>query len=268
MQTKKPMVLFSELKGVLSIELNRPEALNALNLECAEHISKQLQIWRKRLDSAKNHVYALVLRANETNSRSIWASGGDLKEHQTMSTKQAKLFISLMQQVALKIREFPVPTFALIDGRALGGAAELALFCDIRLATSVSSLSFPQIKLGLSTGFLGARRLVELIGVGRVAETLFLTKELSSEKALEWGLIHGLSADSAQLKKSLRSQLNHLEQLDIKALRAQKKLLLSASSVSYSKGEIKKDFSTFFALWKAEGHQRALNQFASRPRIQ
>lgn len=119
-----------------------------------------------------------------------FCAGADLKERQTMDENAVRLQIDLYRSEFLPIDRSSKPVVAAINGAALGGGLELALTCDLRVASAHARLGLPETSLGVIPGAGGTQRLPRIIGEGRAKEMILLGRQVTAEEALAWGLIH------------------------------------------------------------------------------
>ena len=164
-------------EGVLEIELDRPERMNALNdtlMDEIEHV----------LDTADLDEVRMV--TFEGAGDRAFCAGADIGGFAGREPWEASSVTSMFETV----NDFPRPTLAKIDGFCLGGGHELALGCDLRVATEDSEFGFPEINLGLLPGGGGTQRALRIIGETRAKELVFRGHRISAERAEDWGLIN------------------------------------------------------------------------------
>ncbi|KAF7298159.1 Enoyl-CoA hydratase [Mycena chlorophos] len=164
--------------SVSLITLNRPKALNALSSPLFEELNKAL----KDADT-DDSIGAIVL----TGSEKAFAAGADIKEMQDKTYAEVfkNRFLEDWGQLA-KIRK---PIIAAVSGYALGGGCELALMCDIILASPTAKFGQPEINLGVIPGGGGSQRLASLIGKSRTMELVLTGRNISAQEAADWGMI-------------------------------------------------------------------------------
>ncbi len=167
-----------EKVGILSI--NSPETLNALNTK----LLRELESWVDGLDYEA--LRALII----TGEGRAFVAGADIKEMESLSVEEALDFARLGSRVFRKIEKLPLPVLAAVNGFALGGGCELALACDIRLASSKAKLGQPEVGLGITPGFSGTVRLARLVGPGRAKELIYTGRVIRADEALEMGLVN------------------------------------------------------------------------------
>lgn len=167
--------------GLLTIE--RPEALNALNetllLELDELLTQVAH---------EPKIKVVVI----TGSGRAFVAGADIAAMHPMSPGQAEEFALLGQRIFSKLAALPQPTIAAINGFALGGGLELALACDLRVASERAKLGQPEIGLGIIPGFGATQRLPRLVGSARAKEMLFTGAPVGASEAMALGLVNRL----------------------------------------------------------------------------
>lgn len=169
--------------GVLEIEIDRPARLNAVSPDLEEEIEYVI-----------NHADTDNLRCVtfEGAGDRAFSAGADVTGFSEIDPASTVEFSSMWETVA----EFPVPTVAKIQGYCLGGGLELALACDLRIATEDSEFGFPEINLGLIPGAGGTQRLQKVISQTHAKEMIYRGIHVEAETAEDWGLInHCVSQD-------------------------------------------------------------------------
>jgi len=176
-------------KHVALIELNRPKELNALNIRLMEELRDALV----ELDS-NTEVRAIIITGNEK----AFAAGADIKE---MAGKSAvDMLIEDRFTTWDQIRKTKKPLIAAVSGFALGGGCELAMTCDMIIASESAKFGQPEIKIGVIPGAGGTQRLTKAIGKARAMEMVLTGKMISSEEALSFGLINKVVPVESYLK--------------------------------------------------------------------
>jgi enoyl-CoA hydratase len=164
--------------GVLTI--SRPEALNALN-------SQVLTDLDAALDRAEEdrQVYVVIL----TGDGRSFVAGADIAEMKGFSAAQGKRFGVHGTSVFLKLENLSKPVIAAVNGFALGGGCELAMACDIRLASEKAKFGQPEVGLGITPGFGGTQRLPRIVGVSKAMELILTGKTIGAQEAKAIGLV-------------------------------------------------------------------------------
>ncbi|WP_254119044.1 enoyl-CoA hydratase/isomerase family protein [Bacillus sp. FJAT-29790] len=162
-----------------TITINRPEVRNALNLDTLKEIEAALDDWRNN-----NDVLVVIFTGSGEKS---FAAGADIAQLQKRTMLEA--LQPNMTAVYRKIEEYEKATIASINGFALGGGLELALACDIRIASTNAKLGLPELNLAIIPGAGGTQRLTRLVGKGKAIEMILTGDILTAQKAEEIGLI-------------------------------------------------------------------------------
>lgn len=182
------MINSSVSDGVATLELNRPEVRNAINRALCEQLVATLETWSERDD-----VRAVVLCGA---GGKAFAAGADIAELKERTHKQS--FLAWTQRMLQAVEDFPRPVIAAIDGYALGGGLELALACDLRVASAGAKVGLPEVSLGIFPSAGGTWRLPRLVGLGRAKELIFTGRILDANEANALGFFEALVATDAR----------------------------------------------------------------------
>lgn len=168
--------------GIAIIAFNRPQAKNAIS-------ARFLQLITEALESLKHDktVRAVVVRSMVPG---IFCAGADLKERAKMSPSDVGPFVSKLRAMVSGLNNLPAPVIAALDGAAMGGGLEIALACDLRIASSSAKMGLVEAKLGILPGAGGSQRLPRLIGVPMAKELIFTGRVLDGKRAHEIGLVN------------------------------------------------------------------------------
>ncbi|WP_028390765.1 enoyl-CoA hydratase [Bacillus cihuensis] len=171
-------------KDVTVLTLNRPNSANALSF-------KLLEEFNNVLDSLKSNrtVRCVVITGAGIN----FCAGADLKERIGMDGDQVRRTVELIRCTMDAIQNLPVPVIAAINGAAFGGGLELALACDIRLASTTAKMGLTETSLGIIPGAGGTQRLPRIVGVSIAKELIFTAKRIDAEEALKLGLVNKIT---------------------------------------------------------------------------
>ncbi|MDA8333577.1 MAG: enoyl-CoA hydratase-related protein [Peptococcaceae bacterium] len=190
-------IILSRENGVGLIQLNRPSKLNALN----ETLLAELKAALVDL-AAAGDVKAVVLYGGEK----LFGAGADLKmiTARAASTVEAHLFFGReLGPVYGQLSDMGKPVIAAVDGYALGGACELALACDLRVAGETAVFGLPEVNLGLLPGGGGTQRLPRLVGPTRAKEMLFTGESIDAQEAYRIGLVNKVVPAGKVLEEAL-----------------------------------------------------------------
>ena len=206
---------------------------------------------------------SLIISAEPTASSigKVWVAGGDLKELQDLDTKaKGRAYAESWSKICQRLEALPLIVIALINGRAVGGGAELALACDLRLGTQEAVFDFKQIKVGLATGYGGTRRLVDMIGYGHAQNFLLMSREVTWQQALAKGLLSEV-CDTWNLLESRAEEIcESLSKVGSTSLSMQKQMLqLARPEVQHSYNE---ELNIFEKLWLNPKHRDFLQSFS------
>ena len=166
--------------SVVLVKFTLPIKRNPLSLSTLTHLGASLPPWLARDD-----IKAIVV----TGSADIFASGADIRELAELNRRDAEHFAELGQNLFQSIANASQRFIAAINGYCFGGALDLALACDFRLASHNATFAHPGARLGIITGWGGTQRLPRLIGKARALELLTTAKTIEAQTALRFGLI-------------------------------------------------------------------------------
>ncbi len=173
-------LLYESSNGIVSVTVNRPKALNALNEATLREL---LTLFTTLKDEAEVKVVILTGAGEKA-----FVAGADISEMQPIDAVSGRKFAQLGHQLAATIENLPQPVIAAVNGFALGGGCELALCCDIRLASENARFGQPEVNLGVIPGFGGTQRLARLIGKGRASELIMTGDMIDAAEAYRTGL--------------------------------------------------------------------------------
>lgn len=179
-------VLFENEDGIGIVTINRPKALNALNKEVLVNLGKIMDEV-----AADSSVKVVIITGSGEKS---FVAGADITEMQPLTAVEGREFGRLGQAVNSKIEKLPQPVIAAVNGFALGGGCELAMACDIRIASENAKFGQPEVSLGIPPGFGGTQRLPRLVGKGRAKELLFTGDMIDATEAYRVGLVNKVVA--------------------------------------------------------------------------
>ena len=186
-QVVEQPVLFEQVGAVGVLTLNRPQALNAMNVEMLE----ALLAFQGKVAGDRS-IRVVVLRASGEKAFCVGADlKGRAKDYDAGSTKDQ--LGDLVRAVFRGFEQLEAPVIAMIQGYALGGGMELALACDLRIASDTAKFGFPESKIGSMPGAGGTQRLTRLIGAGWAKELMFLGGQIRADEAMRMGLVNRIS---------------------------------------------------------------------------
>ncbi|WP_291424277.1 enoyl-CoA hydratase-related protein [Deinococcus sp.] len=182
------------------LTVNRPKALNALNGETIGEISQALDMIA---DNAE--ISALIITGG---GEKAFVAGADISELAAVDGVYGGREVSLAgQDLMNQVSTLPIPVIAAIGGFALGGGLELALACDVRVASPKAKLGLPEVTLGLIPGYGGTQRLARLIGAGRALDMMLTARQVGAEEALSMGLVNYVADDALSKAREVAEQM-------------------------------------------------------------
>jgi len=202
-----------EPQGEIAVlRINRPEALNAMNIDVISELSRTIDIL-----GADESIKVVIITGSGEKS---FCAGADISYMVNITPINAEKYASSAQSVLNKIERLEKPVIAAVNGYALGGGCELAMVCDIRIASSNAKLGQPEVTIGIPPGWGGTQRLMRLVAPARAKELVFTGKMISADEAFQMGLVNcviGLTSndnlppevpkDNAEKEKERNSQI-------------------------------------------------------------
>lgn len=171
-----------EFEGnVMVITMNRPKALNALNNQTLDELQMVFDYAAKEED-----VYGVII----TGEGRGFVAGADILQMEPYKSEQGRDYAGYAQATFNKIEALNKPVIAAVNGFALGGGCELALSCDIRIASEKAVFGQPEVTLGIIPCFGGTQRLPRLIGAGLAKEMIYTGRHIDAETAKSYGLVN------------------------------------------------------------------------------
>jgi enoyl-CoA hydratase/carnithine racemase len=180
--TMSDVLLVEKKPPIAWLKLNRPKVMNCLNRD----LLKSIVAACSQIANDKD-VRAVIVIGSGTKS---FCAGADLTERKDMSEGDTLDYIALIQQTMSAIENLPQPVIAAMNGPSYGGGTELALACDLRMASAETSLRLTEVKLGIIPGAGGTQRLPRLIGKSLAKEMILTARPVDAEEGKRIGLIH------------------------------------------------------------------------------
>jgi enoyl-CoA hydratase len=166
--------------GIAVVTINRPEAMNALNTLFFKEMDRMVE----KLSQDPN-VKVMVI----TGSGKAFVAGADIVEMVNKNPDEGSAFSRTGQHTFRSLEKMEIPVIAAINGFALGGGLELAMGCDVRIASSKAKFGQPEVNLGLIPGYAATQRLSRLVGLGDALYLLMSAEMIGAEDALRIGLV-------------------------------------------------------------------------------
>jgi len=192
MELKNILLSFEGDIGILMI--NRPKALNALNMETLKEI-------QMGIEEIKGHPEVKVLIVTGAGEKAFVA-GADILAMKGMNSFEAIQFSKLGHLTLRMIQDFEQPVIAAVNGFALGGGTEIALACDFIYASENARFGLPEVTLGIFPGFGGTQRLPRLVGKGKAKELIFTGKMISAQEAFQMGIVNRVVPQASLMEET------------------------------------------------------------------
>lgn len=191
MSTEQIIVEKAERIGI--VKINRPDVYNAVNVEAILELERAMHGLNEDDD-----VRAVII----TGEGKAFVSGSDISRLAKMDALAAREYSQIGQRTLSFIENMEKPVIAAVNGFALGSGCELAMACDIRIASEKAKFGQPEVKLGLIPGHAGTQRLARLVGVGKAKELIFTGEMVDAQEALRIGLVSKVVAAEALLDEA------------------------------------------------------------------
>jgi enoyl-CoA hydratase len=187
------LILQNKSAGILTITIQRPQALNALNASVIGQLSVAI-------DTAQTdaEVQTIVLTGS---GEKAFVAGADIKEFSDYNGREGKALAQKGQDLLFnRIERSSKPVIAAINGFALGGGLELALACHIRIASNNARMGLPEVSLGVIPGYGGTQRLPQIVGKGKAMEMILSARMIGADDAAACGLVNAVVSQEELLE--------------------------------------------------------------------
>jgi enoyl-CoA hydratase/carnithine racemase len=217
-----------EVEGQTAVlRFDRPETLNAVDFRLLLELEQCLNTLEE-----DRQVRVVIV----TGEGRAFVAGGDVRYMRDLPATRGRQFIELGHRVLDRLAGSRLVSIAAINGYALGGGAELALACDLRVAAGDAKVGFPEVRLGLFPAWGGTQRLVRLVGPARARMLVFTAEILSANEALEFGLVDRV-VQSSELMTACRELSAQIAQAAPRALEHAKRSILEGGGVTMDEGK-------------------------------
>ena len=176
------LVTTSKSDGICTVKINRPEKLNAMNMDLAKELIKTFETLGR-----DDNIKVIILTGE---GEKAFSAGADIEYMSKISPDESVEYAKLGQLVTSTVELVKQPTIAAINGFALGGGCELAMSCDIRLAADTAKLGQPEVTIGIPPGWGGTQRLMRIVGIAKAKELVYTGRMVKAEEAKEIGLVN------------------------------------------------------------------------------
>lgn len=242
--------LLLERKGKVTIlKINKPP-LNLLNTPLLQEIIAVLQSIKE-----DKGCRVLVLTGK---SDKVFIGGADMNEMKNFNPQTAKDFITLLHTVMKSLRLLPIPVIGRITGYALGGGCEVAMACDLRIASESAILGLPEVKVGIPS-VIEASLMPRLIGFGWATDLLLTGRNIDAKEAYRLGLVHQVVKNN-KLDQTVEDLSQNLILCAPQALKAQKELIYGWMN-SFLDESIKMGIEAFSKSYEGPEPKEGMNSF-------
>lgn len=225
-------------EDVAIIRINRPEALNAMNTDVISELSRAIDIV-----GVDDGIKVVIITGAGDRS---FCAGADISYMVDIDPMTAERYASSAQSVLNKIEKLEKPVIAAVNGFALGGGCELAMVCDLRIASSNAKLGQPEVTIGIPPGWGGTQRLMRIVGPAKAKELVFTGKMITADEAFQIGLVNNIvslnSEDELSPEIPAGENDKEKEKVRAKSIAKQLNMKLMTECVSMAK-EIAKNSS-------------------------
>ena len=245
-------MILAETRGRVGlITLNRPQVMNALNNQLMREVMDALEDFDK-----KDDIGAMVITGNEK----AFAAGADIKEMMNKSIQQ----MMDTDHIAVfgRIRTIRKPVIAAVSGWALGGGCEIALSCDMVIASESAKFGQPEINIGVIPGAGGTQRLTHAVGKALAMEMILNNRALSAQEALQHGLVNRVVPVDKYLDEALKLADEIASHAPL-AVRAAKKMINQTYERTLSEG-LTAEKQEFYNLFSTEDQKEGMQAFVEK----
>ena len=214
MSTTKPLVLVERDGPLATLTLNRPEKRNAMNTGMTREAKSAVDEL-----AGEDDLRVLIIEG----AGSVFSAGADVVEMGALTEDNARDFISNLHSLIRSVREFPHPVVCKCRGYVLGGALELMLGCDLRIAADDTRFGMPEVRVGVPS-VIEAALFVPFCGLGAAQDLLLTGRTFDAQEAYRMGIVQRICAPS-DLEATTQEAVNELLQAAPGALSVQKALL-------------------------------------------
>ena len=176
------LVTTSILEGICTVKINRPEKLNAMNTNVARELVKTFEML-----GSNDEIKVIILTGE---GQKAFSAGADIEYMSKITPEESVEYAKLGQLVTSTVELVKQPTIAAVNGFALGGGCELAMSCDIRIASDTARMGQPEVTIGIPPGWGGTQRLMRIVGIANAKELVYTGKMIKADEAMRMGLVN------------------------------------------------------------------------------
>ena len=241
-------------QAVAEITINRPQALNALNADVLQGLILVLDKLEKN-----EQVRAIILTGS---GEKAFVAGADIHSMAGLGPRPIADYVELGQRCMRRIENARVPVIAAVNGFALGGGLELALACDIILASSKAKLGQPEVNLGIIPGFGGTQRLIQRCGIGTARRLVFTGDLIEAEEGKIMGIIDKVCEPTALLDEARKMAHTIARKAPLAVSRA-KQLMRDSQQAALLSG-LRMEIEAFLQLFASADREEGMAAFLEK----
>ncbi len=238
-------------KGIARLTFNRPAQLNAMNRQMMDEIIEGIE----RINRTREVRVAIM-----SGKGRAFMAGADIKEYGSQTPEEFRSFQERGKQLYQAIEKASIPWIAAVNGFALGGGFEIALACDLILASESALMGLPEVFLSLIPGGGATQRLTQKIGVNRAKEMLFTGGQYEARILFEWGIVNQLFSSEA-FEQGVTQYAEKLSRRPSGAMTQLKRLANLSLTEAPFHSRINDEGETVFQLFFCEEAQKAIQNF-------
>lgn len=235
------------------ITINRPEVLNALN----DRVMHELHELLDDLDNRED-IHVLII----TGAGRAFVAGADIGEMVDFSAVNAKTFSQHGNRTLSRLSRLTRPVIAAVNGFALGGGCELAMACDIRVASEKAKFGMPEVGLGITPGFGGTQRLARIVGMSVATELILTGRIINAQEALSIGLVNHVYPPEEMLDKALELANAIAAQPQV-AVRQAKQAIRTGKQIDINTG-VEYESESFGLCFSTQDQKEAMRAFLEK----
>ena len=190
------LVTTSKTDGICTVKINRPDKLNAMNMDVAKELVNIFE------NLGKDDTVKVIILTGEGDK--AFSAGADIEYMSKISPDESEEYAKLGQLVTATVENVKQPTIAAVNGFALGGGCELAMSCDIRIAANTAKMGQPEVTIGIPPGWGGTQRLMRIVGIAKAKEMVYTGKMIKADEAKEIGLVNQVVELSTLMDETMK----------------------------------------------------------------
>ena len=215
-------VIYDKAEGVATITLNRPEALNAFSKEVVEEILRAIE------DVKSDDAIRVVVLTGT--GEKAFSAGADIKSMTGMTALKARELSLMGERLCVSLENLEKPVIAAINGYALGGGLEVAMSCDLRIASENAKMGQTEVNIGLIPGWGGTQRLTRLVGMTKAKELVFTGRIIDAKTAEQIGIVN-MTVPADKFRQTVRQFSQDLASKAPVAIKVAKALINKGSDI-------------------------------------